>query len=119
MGPLRNANATRLLASPAISGSNVIFRFGIGISQTRNHTQTSGRDANRRCSQTCELGSREQAEIENDFQKECRKGAEFAAHTAFSAILGEISCLFSLALEFFTRLRGGRCRVYWCKRIFA
>jgi len=45
--------------------------------------------------------------IENDFQEKCRKGAKFAAHTAFSAILGEISCLFSLALEFFTRFRGG------------
>jgi hypothetical protein len=51
--------------------------------------------------------SREQAEIENDFQKKCRKGAKFAAHTVFSVILGEISCLFSLALEFFTRFRGG------------
>jgi hypothetical protein len=51
--------------------------------------------------------SREQAEIENDFQKKCRKGAKFAARTAFSVILGEISCLFSLALEFFTRFRGG------------
>jgi hypothetical protein len=51
--------------------------------------------------------SREQAEIENDFQKKCRKGAKFAARTAFWAILGEISCLFSLALEFFTRFRGG------------
>jgi hypothetical protein len=49
----------------------------------------------------------EDTEIENDFQKKCRKGAKFAAHTAFSAILGEISCLFSLALEFFTRFRGG------------
>jgi hypothetical protein len=49
----------------------------------------------------------EEDEIENDFQKKCRKGAKFAAHTAFSAILGEISCLFSLALEFFTRFRGG------------
>jgi hypothetical protein len=43
----------------------------------------------------------------NDIQKKCRKGAKFAARTAFSAILGEISCLFSLALEFFTRFRGG------------
>ena len=43
---------------------------------------------------------RDKAEIENDFQKKCRKGAKFAAHTAFSAILGEISCLFSLALDF-------------------
>ena len=51
--------------------------------------------------------SREQVEIESDFQQKCRKGAKFAAHTAFSAILGEISCLFSLALEFFTRFRGG------------
>jgi len=50
---------------------------------------------------------RDKAEIENDFQKKCRKGAKFAAHTVFSAILGEISCLFSLALEFFTRFRGG------------
>ncbi len=49
----------------------------------------------------------EETEIENDFQKKCRKGAKFAAHTAFSAILGKISCLFSLALEFFTRFRGG------------
>jgi len=48
-----------------------------------------------------------EAEIENDFQKKCRKGAKFAAHTAFSAILGEISCLLSLALEFSTRFRGG------------
>src|SRR6266446_9358298 len=45
--------------------------------------------------------------VENDFQEKCRKGAKFAAHTAFPAILGEISCLFSLALEFFTRFRGG------------
>jgi hypothetical protein len=29
-----------LLASDANSGSNVIFRLGIGVSQTRNHTQT-------------------------------------------------------------------------------
>src|SRR6266542_2320926 len=49
----------------------------------------------------------EETKIENDFQKKCRKGAKFAAHTAFSAILGEISCLFSLALEFFTRFLGG------------
>jgi hypothetical protein len=49
----------------------------------------------------------EEAEIENDFQKKCRRGAKLAAHTAFWAILGEISCLFSLALEFFTRFRGG------------
>jgi hypothetical protein len=54
-----------------------------------------------------EQGTREETEIENDFQKKCRKGAKFAAHTAFSAILGEISCLFSLALEVFTRFRGG------------
>jgi hypothetical protein len=43
--------------------------------------------------------------IENDFQKGCRKGAEFAAYIAFSAIIGELSCLFSLALEFLTRFR--------------
>jgi hypothetical protein len=49
----------------------------------------------------------EEAKIENDFQKKCRKGAKFAAHTAFPAILGEISCSFSLVLEFFTRFRGG------------
>src|SRR5260370_9873457 len=49
----------------------------------------------------------DEAEIENDFQEKCRKGAKFAAHTVFSPILGEISCLFSLALEFFTRFRGG------------
>ena len=48
-----------------------------------------------------------EAEIEHDFQEKCRKGAKFAAHTAFSAMLGEISCLFSLALESFTRFRGG------------
>src|SRR5258708_35164762 len=54
-----------------------------------------------------EQGTCEETEIENDFQKKCRKGAKFAAHTAFSVILGEISCLFSLALEFFTRFRGG------------
>jgi hypothetical protein len=36
-----NANATRLLASAANSGSNVIFRLGIGVSQTRDHTQTN------------------------------------------------------------------------------
>jgi hypothetical protein len=30
----------------------------------------------------------EQAEIENDFQKKCRKSAKFAALTAFSARLG-------------------------------
>jgi len=49
----------------------------------------------------------EQAEIENDFQKSAGGGAKFAAPTAFSAIVGEISSLFSLALEFFTRFRGG------------
>jgi hypothetical protein len=49
----------------------------------------------------------EEAELENSFQEKCRKGAKFAAHTVFSAILGEISCLFLLALEFFTRFRGG------------
>jgi hypothetical protein len=48
----------------------------------------------------------DQAEIGNDFQKKCRKGAKFAAHTSFPAILGDISHLFSLALEFFTRFRG-------------
>jgi hypothetical protein len=78
-----------------------------GVSQTRIHPQTSGSDANRQRSQTEELNSCEEADIENDFQKKCRKGAKFAAHAAFSAILGEISCLFSLALEFFTRFRGG------------
>src|SRR5258708_15623662 len=67
----------------------------------------SGREANREGSQTEERSTFEETEIENDFQKECRKGAKFAAHTAFSVILGEISCLFSLALEFFTRFRGG------------
>jgi len=46
-------------------------------------------------------------EVENDFQEKCTKGAKFAAQAAFSAILGEISCLFSLVLEFFTRFRGG------------
>src|ERR1700678_1662912 len=51
MGPLRNANATMLLASVANSGSNVIFSLGIGFSQTRNHTQTTGKDANRLRSQ--------------------------------------------------------------------
>jgi hypothetical protein len=49
----------------------------------------------------------DEAEIENDFQEKCRKGAKFAAHTAFSATIVEISCLFSLALEFFTRFRSG------------
>jgi hypothetical protein len=47
--------------------------------------------------------SREEAEIENDFQKKCRKDAKFAAH-GISAMLSEISCLFSLALEFFSHL---------------
>ncbi len=42
MGPFRNANATMLLASAANSGSNVILRLGIGVSQTRNHTHTNG-----------------------------------------------------------------------------
>src|SRR5260370_28180106 len=46
MGPLRNANATMLLASAVNSGSNVIFRLGIGVSQTRDHTYTNGEDAN-------------------------------------------------------------------------
>jgi hypothetical protein len=32
-----------------------------------------------------EQGTCEEAEIENDFPKKCRKGAKFAAHTAFSA----------------------------------
>ena len=36
----------------------------------------------------------------------CRKGAKFAAQAAFSAIIGKLSCLFSLALEFSTRFRG-------------
>src|SRR5579859_3426923 len=45
MGPLRNANATTLLASAANSGSKVILRLGIGASQTRNHTHTNGWDA--------------------------------------------------------------------------
>jgi hypothetical protein len=36
MGPLRNANATMLLASAANCGSNVIFRLGIGVFHTRN-----------------------------------------------------------------------------------
>jgi hypothetical protein len=45
--------------------------------------------------------------FENDFQKGCRKGAKFAACTAFWAIIGDVSCLFSLALEFSTRFRGG------------
>jgi hypothetical protein len=49
----------------------------------------------------------DEAEIESDFQEKCRKGAKLAARTAFWAILGEISCLFLLALEFFTRFRGG------------
>jgi len=49
----------------------------------------------------------DEPESKKDFQGRCRKGAKFAAHAAFSAILGEISCLFSLALEFFTRFRGG------------
>ena len=79
----------------------------IRVSQIRNHTQTSGSEADRQCSQTEEPIGYEEDEIENDFQKKCRKGAKFAAHTTFSAILGEISCLFSLALEFFTRFRGG------------
>jgi hypothetical protein len=43
----------------------------------------------------------EQAEIESDFQKRCRKGAKFAAHTTFWAILGEISCLFSVGVGVF------------------
>jgi hypothetical protein len=62
---------------------------------------------NRGFSLKTQATSYEEAEIENDFQKKCRKGAKFAAHTAFSAILGEVSCLFSLALVFFTRFRGG------------
>jgi len=84
-----------------------IFGLCIRVSQTRIHPQTIGRNANRQRSQKEELSSCEEVDIENDFQKKCRKGAKFAAHTAFSAILGEISCLFSLALEFFTRFRGG------------
>src|SRR5713226_3122419 len=79
----------------------------IRVSQIRNHTQTSGSEADRQCSQTEEPIGYEEDEIENDFQKKCRKGTKFAARTAFSAILGEISCLFSLALEFFTRFRCG------------
>ena len=79
----------------------------IRVSQIRNHAQTSGSEADRQCCQTDEPIGYEEDEIENDFQKKCRKSAKFAAHTAFSAILGEISCLFSLALEFFTRFRGG------------
>jgi hypothetical protein len=37
----------------------------------------------------------------------CRKGAKFAEYTAFSSIIANVSCLFSLALEFSTRFRGG------------
>src|SRR5579859_1377512 len=47
MGPLRNANATMVLASAANSGSNVVLRLGIGVSQTRNHTHTNGWDRQR------------------------------------------------------------------------
>jgi len=43
MGPLRNANATRLLASTASFESKVIPRFAIGSSQTGNHTPDSER----------------------------------------------------------------------------
>jgi hypothetical protein len=84
------------------------FGCAAGVSQTRIHPQTSGRDANRQRSQTGEPCTFEETEIENDFQKQCRKGAKFAAHTAFSAILGEISCLFSLALECFTAFEADR-----------
>jgi hypothetical protein len=44
--------------------------------------------------------------LKMSFHKKRGKCAEFAAHTAFSARLGEISCLFSLAVEFFTRFQG-------------
>jgi hypothetical protein len=46
--------------------------------------------------------------VENDFQKGYSKGAKSAAYTVFSAIIGDVSCLFSLALEFSTRFRHGR-----------
>ena len=35
IGPLRNTNATKLSASAANSGPNVIFRLGIAVSQTQ------------------------------------------------------------------------------------
>jgi len=81
--------------------------LGIGVFALEIIPGPAAGDTNRQRSQTEEPSSCEEAKIENDFQKKCRKGAKFAAHTAFSAILGEISCLFSLALEFFTRFRGG------------
>ena len=43
----------------------------------------------------------DEVETENDFQKKCRKGAKFAAHTAFWTILHEISCLFSFGVGVF------------------
>ena len=70
-----------------------------------NVPQTEERRRARSCD---EAEIEDEVEIENDFQKKCRKGAKFAARTAFSAMLGEISCLFSLALEFFTAFRCGR-----------
>jgi hypothetical protein len=35
------------------------------------------------------------------FKKSAGKGAKFAAYTVFSAIVGDVSCLFSLALGYF------------------
>jgi hypothetical protein len=92
--------------NPKVGGSNppLLFNHPAKLTDCR---LVSGREANLERSQTEEPCTFEETEIENDFQKKCRKGAKFAAHTAFSAILGEISCLFSLALECFTRFRGG------------
>ena len=41
------------------------------------------------------------------FQKGCSEGAKFAACTAFWAIIVNVSCLFSLALDISIRFRGG------------
>jgi hypothetical protein len=46
-------------------------------------------------------------ELKKIFKKKCRKGAKFAAHAAFPAVLGKVRCLLSLALEFSARFRGG------------
>lgn len=44
----------------------------------------SSGEANRECSQTTRRAKGFlEAEIENDFQEKCRRGAKFAAHTAF------------------------------------
>ena len=57
--------------------------------------------------------NRKRSKVESDFQKRCSKGAKFAAYTAFWAIIRDVSCLFSLALEFSTRFGVGLESCVW------